>query len=239
MAINVDDVYQKVLSLANKEQRGYITPQEFNLYADHAQKEIFEQYFYELNQVLRAHGNSEEYSDIIDNLRDKISIFERIGGPINPPIFTSGVYRLGSVFVETQNQDPQLKYKGLEIQQVKQDELKKMQRSPLLKPRVSRPVCVQINNQCFVYPTSAESEYIEMVTYSYIIEPSKPNWGYVVVGGNAMYNSPASTNFSLHSSEENELVYRILTQAGVSIQRQDITQIGMAGHAMQSQQEKQ
>ena len=48
MAISVDRVYQKVLALANKEQRGYITPQEFNLFADHAQMEIFEQYFYDL-----------------------------------------------------------------------------------------------------------------------------------------------------------------------------------------------
>ena len=31
MPINVDTVYQTVLALANKEQRGYITPQEFNL----------------------------------------------------------------------------------------------------------------------------------------------------------------------------------------------------------------
>ena len=37
MAVSVDRVYQKVLALANKEQRGYITPQEFNLFADHAQ----------------------------------------------------------------------------------------------------------------------------------------------------------------------------------------------------------
>ncbi len=43
MAVNIDTVYQKVLSLANKEKRGYITPQEFNLYADHAQKKIIEQ----------------------------------------------------------------------------------------------------------------------------------------------------------------------------------------------------
>ena len=46
MAISVNNVYQKVLAIANKEQRGYITPQEFNLFADLAQKEIFEQYFY-------------------------------------------------------------------------------------------------------------------------------------------------------------------------------------------------
>ena len=31
MAVNVDKVYQRVLAIANKEQRGYITPQEFNL----------------------------------------------------------------------------------------------------------------------------------------------------------------------------------------------------------------
>ena len=42
MAVNIDNVYQKVLALANKEQRGYITPQEFNLLADKAQKDIFE-----------------------------------------------------------------------------------------------------------------------------------------------------------------------------------------------------
>ena len=58
--VRVDDVYQKVLALANKEQRGYITPQEFNLFADQAQKEIFEQYFYDLNQFSRVPGNSSE-----------------------------------------------------------------------------------------------------------------------------------------------------------------------------------
>ena len=40
--VNVDRVYQRVLALANKEQRGYITPQEFNLLANHAQMDIFE-----------------------------------------------------------------------------------------------------------------------------------------------------------------------------------------------------
>ena len=49
MAINIDTVYQKVLAMANKEQRGYITPQEFNLFANQAQQDIFEQYLYDLN----------------------------------------------------------------------------------------------------------------------------------------------------------------------------------------------
>ena len=32
--IRIDTVYQRVLALANKEQRGYITPLEFNLLAN-------------------------------------------------------------------------------------------------------------------------------------------------------------------------------------------------------------
>ena len=52
--VRIDDVYQKVLAFTNKEQRGYITPQEFNLFANQAQLEIFEQYFYDLNQFLNG-----------------------------------------------------------------------------------------------------------------------------------------------------------------------------------------
>ena len=71
----IDTVYQTVLALANKEQRGYITPQEFNLFARQAQMEIFEQYFYDLNQFKRVPGNQSEYADMIKILEDKISIF--------------------------------------------------------------------------------------------------------------------------------------------------------------------
>ena len=46
--VNVDTVYQRVLALANKEQRGYITPQEFNLLADKAQKDIINNYFHKI-----------------------------------------------------------------------------------------------------------------------------------------------------------------------------------------------
>ena len=74
--VSIDTVYQRVLALANKEQRGYITPQEFNLFANQAQMDIFEQYFYDLNQLLRIRNNSDEYANIRDNLQEKITIFE-------------------------------------------------------------------------------------------------------------------------------------------------------------------
>ena len=64
MAISVDTVYQRVLVLANKEQRGYITPQEFNLLANQAQLHIFENYFHDLNRLERNPGNNYQYADV-------------------------------------------------------------------------------------------------------------------------------------------------------------------------------
>ncbi len=77
MAVSVDTVYQRVLAIANKEQRGYLTPQEFNLFANQAQLEIFEQYFYDLNQFSRPHGNSTEYGDMLNILHEKMSVFNK------------------------------------------------------------------------------------------------------------------------------------------------------------------
>ena len=45
MAVNVNTVYQRVLAITNKEQRGYMTPYEFNKIATQVQREIFERYF--------------------------------------------------------------------------------------------------------------------------------------------------------------------------------------------------
>ena len=77
MAVSIDTVYQRVLAIANKEQRGYITPQEFNLFANQAQMKIFENYFYELDKLLRIPGNDSAYSDRINILEEKIAFFEK------------------------------------------------------------------------------------------------------------------------------------------------------------------
>ena len=45
MAVNINDVYKTVLVIINKDNRGYITPEEFNKLAALAQNEIFESYF--------------------------------------------------------------------------------------------------------------------------------------------------------------------------------------------------
>ena len=77
MTISVDNVYQQVLALANKEQRGYITPQEFNLLARKAQLDIFENYFNELDSFRKKPGNDTVYADEIDSIQEKIGVHEK------------------------------------------------------------------------------------------------------------------------------------------------------------------
>ena len=75
--INVDRVYQTVQKILNKEQRGYLPPVEFNLFAEMAQTEIFENYFYDLDVYMQGGGNDSDYADIIDNIEQKIEAFSR------------------------------------------------------------------------------------------------------------------------------------------------------------------
>ena len=79
MAINVDTVYKTVLLILNKEQRGYLTPDEFNKTATQVQLEIFNEYFEGLNQQLRVPDNDSEYADRIKNIDGEMSVFKTIG----------------------------------------------------------------------------------------------------------------------------------------------------------------
>lgn len=85
MAINVDTVYKTVLLILNKEQRGYMTPDEFNKVATQVQLETFESYFEDLNQQLRIPENDSEYSNRIKNLEEQIAVFKTIGNCTNIP----------------------------------------------------------------------------------------------------------------------------------------------------------
>ena len=385
MAISIDRVYQKVLAFANKEQRGYITPQEFNLFADQAQMEIFEQYFYDTNQWTRQHGNSHEYSDMLVNLEEKIDKFAFIAtgdnvtvlnryGDINLSNDLPDLYRLGDIRVKY----PGAGYKTAE-QLRSRKELIQYGSAPLTRQSEKRPVFHRHTTiggidriKIYPYPVEDDGSPIDLSTdevdltlphvnvtsidhpwdnngyydegknfffdqgsmetiigypitvgmtqdedivavrngvtifegririfgphsagspaanarknlsYStliamglpggnpygaykndwqvgdkifmpgdlflddqrnvqvdYIRKPKTPSWGYVVVNDKALYNSTSSTDFQLHSSEESELVYRILAFAGVAIEKPQLTQVAAGLEQAKVQQEKQ
>jgi len=79
MAINVDQVYKTVLLIINKEQRGYLTPDEFNKLATQVQLEILDGYFETINQQLRVPQNESEYGDRYKSVQEQLDVFKTIG----------------------------------------------------------------------------------------------------------------------------------------------------------------
>ena len=74
MAINVDQVYKTVLLIINKEQRGYLTPDEFNKIGAQVQLEMFESYFETLNQQIRVPQNDSDYANRVKTVNEKMHV---------------------------------------------------------------------------------------------------------------------------------------------------------------------
>lgn len=227
MAVSVDTVYQRVLAILNKEQRGYLTPAEYNLFANQAQLDIFEQYFYDLNQFSRLPGNSTEYSDMVDILEEKISIFETFDSTTYANDYwpePTDLYRLGSVV-----------YNGSEVEHVNKNEYLYVTSSPLSKPTNNFPIYTRDTSGIKVY---GASEITTGVTFQYVKKPAKAIWNYTEVNGEALYDANGAVDFELHEAEETDLVIKILQLAGVLIKDPSVYQIGSTEEAKDVQQEK-
>ena len=232
--ISIDTTYQTVLALANKEQRGYITPQEFNLYANVAQMSIFEQYFYDLNQFKRVPGNDTNYADMVDLLEEKISIFKK--GPTSVSHGTSlsalpgstdyTFYRCDDVVDTSRNKV---------IEEIKSGDIYKTQYSPLIKATTSSPVYYKKDGKIYFIPTTVSPKV------NWIRKPLDPNWTYIVVNEKPLYNHGAAgqMDFELHSSEQVELVVKILQLAGIAIKDLNLVQVAAQEENRSIQQQKQ
>jgi len=78
MAASINEVRNTVLAIANKNNYGYISPQDFNLYAKQAQIDMFEDYFYQYNNWINKENNRTSgtgYADIVKNLVEVIDSF--------------------------------------------------------------------------------------------------------------------------------------------------------------------
>ena len=66
-----------------------------------------------------------------------------------------------------------------------------------------------------------------------------PKWAFTVVNGKALYNSSGSQDFKIHSSEEGNLINKILEMAGISMVKPDLTQSALQNQATNMQQQVQ
>jgi len=221
MAVNINSVYQKVLALANKEQRGYIRPQEFNLLADRAQNEIYENYFHQARNSNAKIKDDDQYTDTLEMIEAKLSPFIKVQAntTVNTGVLTlpTDIYKLINI---KQNFN-------IITEVTKKEEdyiLGFTNQNNALYPSTVRPIYSRRSaTTILITPSPTNSSSIEVTYYK---EPTTPSFDYVVVNEKALYNSNTSVNFELASSEEEHLVSRILLLAGGAIKQPDLSQGG-------------
>ena len=216
MAININKVYRVVLAILNKEQRGYLTPDQFNRLGRQAQLDLFEKSFYDYNRaVIKGDriGSASEYGDIAGNIQEKIDVFAKSA----TLTFTTGIAAepndLYRTILLTVNGDT-------EVEPVKKTELAYLNSSKLTAPSASYPVYYSEGDNVKIFPTTITSANID-----YIKIPADPIWGYTSSGGAYTYASGSSTDFELHPSEESLLVTKILAYAGVVLKDPTVIQV--------------
>lgn len=233
MAINVNTVYQTVLSILNKEQRGYITPDEFNKLATQVQLEIFEGYFDTLNQQLRIPQTDTEYADRQKNIDNSLAIFKTVGACTYdatgkfflPP---SNLHTIGTVIYKDE----------VEVERTHRNELLLQNLSSLTKPSTNFPVYIYDQNEqgingfedgetrIHVHPKSITSD----VSASYIKKPNDVVWGFQQLGGGIwtsgpyVYHQSGSTQFEINDNEQSNVILKILSYSGVIIRDPQIVQ---------------
>lgn len=233
MAINVNSVYRVILSVLNKEQRGYLTPDQFNRLGKQAQLGLLDKSFYDYNRHLtrrNIQGVNSEYGDIADRIEEKIDVLSREASIS----LTNGVYDTGNlsdtiykiIQLTTDN-------RATEVEQVKKSELTYMNASKLTAPTSDFPAYYLEGENIKIFPTTVSS-----ATLDYIKKPADPKWAFTTGnGGQYTYDENNSVDFELHPSEETDLVVKILALAGVVIKDPTVIQIAQAEEANNFNQE--
>jgi hypothetical protein len=233
--MSVDEVYKTVLYILNKEQRGFLTPEEFNKVAAQVQLELFEKYFEDLTQQLRLPDMTDsEYANRVKTIEEKISDFEVFetltgGSPFDLTTLTEPLHRLGTIeFTPPLSPTPPAWTNNpttlpVELEEVTQHEFNLTRRSKLTAPSATWPLFTQKQNQVYTAPNLSE------ITVYYVRKPLDPIWAYEVgsLGQYIWDGTPGavgpfipatgSVDFEISDIEQTEVILRILAYAGVII----------------------
>lgn len=220
----INSVRNTVLAVINKNNYGYISPSDFNLFAKQAQLDIFEKYFQKYNAQINkenARVSGTGLADIAKQYEEVISTFStsailtRVSS--NRYTLPSNYYLLNVV---------QYNPTGVEVEPISESKLRYMS-STLMAPTTAFPLYVQRGNNIDMFPSTITGA--NDVSAFYIRYPKDPKWTYVsLTNGEPMFNQSAVDyqDFELPLTDEPELVNLILQYAGISVREGDIYTFG-------------
>lgn len=218
----INTIRNTVLSIISKDNRGYITPEEFNLFARQAQLEIFQQYFYDLGNGLvkqNARMITSEYSDHPARMEDVINTFT-----VNNQILTynplSGKFSIPSGLFSLFKVNRIVYNLNTEVEQVSQYKIMNLNASLLTAPSLKYPAYVVDEFGYTVYPQTITDN----ITINCIRTPKDPKWTYTMVGNVPLFNPSQNDyqDFELPVSDGPLLAVKILQYAGLSIREADV-----------------
>ena len=219
MGVNVNTVYTTVLSILNKEQRGYITPDEFNKLATQVQLEEFEKFFEDYNQFLRMPKTDEEFASRIDHTREEFQVYEKTENAFahasNVYTQPTDLHRFGSATYAKANGQPP-------IEVVSSREYRQQVLSPLLQPSLNFPIAKYKQDKLTVFPPLSTFSNSD-ISFNYIRKPQDVRWGYNVGSlGQYIYDPTAFNETSL--AVKNIISSSNLTSTSCSVGNFTITQ---------------
>ena len=242
MAVSINTVYQTVLYILNKEQRGYIPPAEFNSLATQVQSEIFMSYFPDGNQLNRQNqNNTQNDSEFFNMFKDtayKLYPFERNASFTYNTVNlgwtyqgTGVIYKLGNI-ISTYSGNPT--YNSI-TELVSQSDFNKITRSKLTTPTVQYPLAVTTQTTTLIAPSLVQQLLVKVTPFvatgmslniNCLFTPTSPSWEFTTGNlGQYSYDVNTSVDFELDVSEKNNLIINILKYAGVIINDPAIVQI--------------
>jgi len=220
MAISVDKVYRKVLSILNKESRGFLTPDEFSKIGSQAQLDLLDKAFHDYNRAITRESTGRTgvgYADLPKKIQDRIDPFYATSSVT----LTSGVGTLPTFYnIISISADSRL----TNIERIKKSKLSFLLSSPLTAPSTTFPIYYVTGSTITVNPSTLTS-----IDVDYISVPADPVWDSTIDSNGALtFSSDNAVDFTLHPSSEVDLVLEILRYTGVVIKDPSVIQSATA-----------
>jgi len=245
----INSVRNTVLSVLNKNNYGYISPSDFNLYAKQAQIEVFEEFFSQYNKIINmenARMSGTSYADLGKVIAEAIETFSQtsslsqVSAGTNryylPSLITTGYdyYMINKVLCYDASGMTRV-LKG-EAEKVNHSKITMLNSSLLTAPTETYPAYIQEGGIMTVYPDTINLP--NEVDAQYFRFPKDPKWTYVTLfnGEPAFDQSQLDyQDFEVPLEDEYKLVIKILQYSGLSIREGEVVQFGLSQEQQQQQ----